>query len=366
MKQARNILFIFCLFFTSIAVAQSPAASKKNKSAKPKNIILMIGDGMSATQIYAGMVGNKGPLHLEKIKIIGFSRTNSTKFITDSGAGATAWSTGFKTKNGAIGVDSAGKAQPTILEIAAAHGLATGVISTNSITDATPASFIAHQPARSMKYEIAEDYVKSPVDLFIGAGGSNFTERPDGKDLTLELKQKGFQVLYNLDEITMVKSGKLAGFLKESIMPERGDQLARTATTAIDILGKNKKGFFLMVEGSHIDGGGHRNDVDMVVKEMIDFDQAIGKVLAFAEKDKNTLVIITGDHETGGLTLPGGDLAAGRVEGKFSTKGHTAVMVPVFAFGPGAEAFAGIYHNNEIFQKMLDAWGMRNVLKNSK
>ncbi len=365
MRQIKIILGL-CLFVGSIACAQSTVGFKNKKNKQPKNIILMIGDGMSATQIYAGMAGNKGPLHLEKLKIIGFSKTNSSKFITDSGAGATAWSTGFKTNNGAIGVDSSGNAQPTILEIAAAHGLATGVISTNSITDATPASFIAHQPARSMKYEIAADYANSPVDVFIGAGGSNFTERPDGKDLTLTLKEKGFKVLYNLEEITAVKTGKLAGFLKEAIMPERGDQLARTAMTAIDILGKNKKGFFLMVEGSHIDGGGHKNDIDMVVREMIDFDQAIGQVLAFAEKDKNTLVIITGDHETGGLTLTGGNLATGKVEGKFSTKGHTAVMVPVFAFGPGAEAFSGFYHNNEIFQKMLDAYGIKNVLRNKK
>lgn len=359
-----TIILTLCLFVAVIANAQSPAGSKK--SANPKNIILMIGDGMSATQIYAGMVGNKGPLHLEKLKIIGFSKTNSTKFITDSGAGATAWSTGYKTNNGAIGVDSSGNPQPTILEIAAANDLSTGVVSTNSITDATPASFIAHQPSRTMKYEIAADYLKSPVDVFIGAGGSNFSERPDGKDLTLELKEKGFKVLYNLDEVTAVKSGKLAGFLKEAIMPERGDQLARTAMTAIDILGKNKKGLFLMVEGSHIDGGGHSNNIDMVVKEMIDFDRAVGKVLEFAEKDKNTLVVITGDHETGGLTLTGGNIWTGTVEGKFSTKGHTAVMVPVFAFGPGAEAFAGIYHNNEIFQKLLDAYGFKNVLKKEK
>lgn len=356
-------LKIFVLALLILTSGPVSSQQKSKKQARPKNIILMIGDGMSTVQIYAGIAGNKAPLNLEKLKKIGFSKTNSTKFVTDSGAGATAWSTGFKTNNGAIGVDSAGNAQPTVLEIAAAHGLSTGVISTNSITDATPASFIAHQPSRSMKYEIAADYVNSPVDLFIGAGGSNFSERPDGRNLVSELKEKGFQVLFDLEEITKVQSGKLAGFLKEAIMPERGNQLERTALTAINILNKNKKGFFLMVEGSHIDGGGHRNDVDMVVKEMIDFDRAIGKVLEFAGKDGNTLVIITGDHETGGLTLTGGDLSTGRVEGKFTTKGHTAVMVPVFAFGPGADAFTGIYHNNEIFQKMLDAFGIKNTLK---
>lgn len=114
-----------------------------------------------------------------------------------------------------------------------------------------------------------------------------------------------------------------------------------------------------MVEGSKIDDGGHANDISVVVEEMIDFDNTIGKVLEFAERDGETLVIITGDHETGGLTLTAGDINSGRVEGKFTTKGHTAVMIPVFAYGPGAEAFTGIYHNNTIFNKMMAAFGFR-------
>lgn len=111
-----------------------------------------------------------------------------------------------------------------------------------------------------------------------------------------------------------------------------------------------------MVEGSKIDDGGHDNNLNIVLDEMIDFDNTIGKVLEFAEKDGKTLVIITGDHETGGLTLTGGNITTGNVEGKFSTKGHTGVMIPVFAFGPGAEAFTGIYHNTAIFYKMMSAF----------
>ncbi|WP_257657050.1 alkaline phosphatase [Parapedobacter lycopersici] len=332
----------------------------KQKVKKAKNVIVMIGDGMSAVQIYAGLTASKVPLNLEQFSYIGFSKTNSTSYVTDSGAGATAISTGHKTNNGAIGVDSLDNPVPTILEIAEAHGLTTGLVATTSITDATPASFVAHQPKRSMQQEIAADFLKSGVDVFIGAGMTDFTDRTDGRNLVDELRQNGYLVATDMEEIIGVNAGKLAGFLPERSVKERGDQLARTAMTAINIVNRNKDGFFLLIEGSKIDDGGHANDVGVVIDEMIDFDQTIGKVLEFARKDKHTLIVITGDHETGGLTLTDGDLATGRVKAEFSTEDHTAVMVPVFAYGPGAEAFTGIYHNNTIFDKLLAAFGFRH------
>lgn len=112
-----------------------------------------------------------------------------------------------------------------------------------------------------------------------------------------------------------------------------------------------------MVEGSQIDWGGHANDAAYAINEMIDFDKAIGAALDFAEKDGNTLVIITADHETGGMSLVNGDMQAGTVEARFTTKSHTGVMIPVFSFGPGAEKFSGIYDNYSIFDKMMEAFG---------
>src|SRR5690606_30446532 len=141
----------------------------RKKFKRPKNIIVMIGDGMSTVQIYAGLTANKAPLNLEEFRHIGFSKTNSTRYVTDSGAGATAISTGYKTNNGAIGVDSLNNPVPTILEIAEQHGLSTGLVATTDITDATPASFTAHQPKRSMQQEIAAEFLNSGVDVFIGA-----------------------------------------------------------------------------------------------------------------------------------------------------------------------------------------------------
>ncbi|MBC9909883.1 alkaline phosphatase [Chitinophaga varians] len=324
---------------------------------KIKNVIFMVGDGMGTTQIYAGLTANKGSLNLERIKCIGFSRTNSANnYMTESAAGATAFSIGQKTYNGAIGVDSTGKPQPTILEIARQHGLSTGIVVTTDITDATPATFAAHQKTRDMQAEIAADYVNSGVEVLVGAGREHFDQRKDGRNLLTELSRKGYQVKYTTDDIVQVKQGKLVGLVKEERVAGRGDQLARTTNAALQLLQQNKKGFFLVVEGSKIDDGGHANDLQYVTEEVIDFDKAIKAALDFADKDGETLVVVTADHETGGLTIAEGDLSTGKISGKFSTDDHTGVMVPVFAYGPGAEAFMGIYHNNTIFRKLMQAF----------
>ena len=346
MNRSKMIIFLVALLIT---VNSTSAQNSSDSFAKPKNIILMVGDGMGIAQIYAGLTANKDTLNLERIKYIGFSKTYSAnRYITESSAGATAFSIGEKTHNGAIGVDTNDKPKPTILEIAIKNGLSTGLVATTDITDATPAAFVAHVPSRKLQQEIAADYLKSDVDVFIGAGKEHFSDRKDGRNLIEELKKKNYQVLYDADEISKVKSGKLAGFLIERPALVRGNEEEKTAMAAIQILKQNPKGFFLMIEGSKIDDGGHGNDLSVVISEMLDFDRVIGKVLDFAEKDGETLVVITADHETGGLTLTGGDMQTGKVEGKFSTGDHTAVMVPVFAYGPGAEAFMGIYNNNRL------------------
>ncbi len=321
----------------------------------------MIGDGMGAAQIYAGLTANKGKLNLERFKIIGFHKNQpAVGYVTDSGAGATAFSTGKKTYNGAVGVDATKLAQPNILEIAEKNKLATGIVVSCHLVDATPSSFIAHQPERNMFEEIAADFLKTDIDVFIGGGKKYFEKRKDGKNLLDSLTAKNYQVLDTITDIVNIKSGKLAGFVGNAEPPKvndgRGEQLLLSTNTALTLLKQNKKGFFLMVEGSQIDWGGHANDISYVTSEMIDFDKAIGAVLDFAQKDGNTLVIVTADHETGGLALVDGNMATGKVEAKFVTTHHTGIMIPVFAYGPGAEVFGGIYENNTIFNKMLDAF----------
>lgn len=324
---------------------------------QPKNIILMIGDGMGLAHVYSGMTANGGHLFLENFKNIGFSKTySSDNYITDSAAGGTALSSGIKTYNGAIGVDPNKNPVVNIREMAEKKGMKTGLVSTSAITHATPASFIAHVDSRGSYEDIALDFMKTNIDVFIGGGIKNFEERKDGKNLSKELKDKGYQVLYTIEDIRKVKSGKLAGLTApehNKPMPERGEMLVPATQTAINLLSQSKKGFFLMVEGSQIDFIAHKNETPGVVLEMLDFDQAIGAALKFAATDGETLVIVTADHETGGMTLNGGDYKTGKVVARFTSGGHTGIAVPIFAFGPGADQFTGFMENTDIALKMM-------------
>ncbi len=328
-------------------------STKKN----PKNIILLIGDGMGLAQIYSGMTANRGQLFLQNFKYIGFSKTYSAdNYVTDSAAGGTALSCGVKTNNGAIGVDANNQPVPNIREMAEKKGLKTGLVSTSAITHATPASFIAHQNSRSSYEGIAADFMKTNIDVFIGGGIKNFEARKDGRNLSRELKEKGYQVLYDMNQISQVKSGKLAGLTAPEhnpAMPIRGEMLVQATQTAINLLSQSRKGFFLMVEGSQIDFLAHSQATPGVVLETLDFDRAVGAALKFAAGNKETLVIVTADHETGGMTINKGDLKTGRVTARYTSTDHTGIPVPVFAFGPGADQFTGFMENTDIAKKMM-------------
>nr|WP_319267075.1 alkaline phosphatase [uncultured Draconibacterium sp.] len=327
---------------------------------KPKNLILFIGDGMGVSHVFAGLTANKGHLFLENFKSVGFSKTQSADdFVTDSAAGGTAISSGVKTNNGVIGLDPEGNPVKTILEIAEEEKLATGLVSTSAITHATPASFIAHQPKRNMYEDIAADFLKTDIDLFIGGGFKHFTDREDGQDLTKQLIENDYQVIRTIKELDQISSGKVAGLIADEHngrVAERGSNYLSEATKkAIDILKNDDDGFFLMVEGSQIDWGGHQNNTGYIIEEVLDLDKAIGEALKFAEDDGETLIVVTADHETGGLGISDGDFTTGKVEGEYTTSGHSAVMVPIFAFGPGATEFQGIMENTDVFRKMYTA-----------
>ncbi len=330
--------------------------TQKFKAEKPKNIIFLIGDGMGVSQVFAGITANQGKLFIENCRHIGFSKTQSASdYITDSAAGGTALSCGVKTYNGAIGVDADTVKVKSILEEAEDQGLATGLVSTSAITHATPASFIAHQSSRNMYEEIAADFLNTDVDVFIGGGLSHFIARKDGRNLVNELKEKGYTVENDINKIAKIKKGKLAGLTAQVHNPrmnERGDMLPVATETALNILDDNDKGFFLMVEGSQIDWGGHASSTVYIVEDMLDFDQTVGEAIKFAAKDGETLVLVTADHETGGMALTGGDMTTGMVKAAYPTTSHTAVMVPVFAYGPGAEEFIGIMENTDVHDKM--------------
>ena len=322
--------------------------------------MFLVGDGMGVSQIYAGLTANKGHLNLEQFKVIGFHRNQaSDNYVTDSAAGATAFATGKQTYNGAIGLDSLKQPSVSLLELAEQKGLSTGLVSTCDITDATPASFIAHQFKRAMHEEIATDFLKTDVDVVIGGGRKYFEARQDKQNLLDTLRKKNYAVLGDIASMESIHRGKLINLYAAEnpvkMSEGRGDALLKSTQKAIELLSQNNKGFFALIEGSQIDWGGHANDTPYAIAEMIDFDKSIGYVLEFARKNKETLVIVTADHETGGMALMGGDMKTGEVKAAFTTKGHTGQMIPVFAFGPGAENFAGIYHNYDLFTKMRDA-----------
>ena len=332
----------------------------KNINIPATNVIFLIGDGMGLAQVSAGMTVNHGYLNLERCTQIGLIKTQSgSNYITDSGAGATAFACGKKTYNGAIGVGMDSLPLKNIVEILSKEGYNTGVVATSSIVHATPAGFVAHNINRNNYAQLALDFVYSPIDVFIGGGMDVFKNRPDGLNLIDSLEAKGFRVYRNLDSAKVTAGSKLAVLTAPEHNPKisegRGAMLSKATSLALDALPWNSKGFFLMVEGSQIDWGGHDNDIGYITSEMIDFDQAVGIALDYAEAHPHTLVVVTADHETGGLGINGGDIKAGKVEAAFTTKHHTGIMVPVYAFGDGAEKFSGIYENTEIFFKLLEA-----------
>ena len=339
----------------------SPATANK-ESMSPKNIIMLIGDGMGLSQVSAAQFYKEDTPHFERFPVIGLIKTSSSdQLITDSAAGATAFASGVKTYNGAIGMSRDSLPVPTILEQLSAKGYHSGVVATSSITHATPAAYYAHVKLRRQAEDIAEQLVQSEVDFFAGGGLQYFNDRSDKVDLLNALSKNGFSVDTTGIE-TDLKGKKQAYLLAADGMPRmldgREDFLPVATTKAIDHLNQGESGFFLMVEGSQIDWVGHVNETDYLVSELLDFDEVIGRVLDFAEADGQTLVIVTADHETGGFTLSDLDGDYNQVKGTYSTGGHSATMVPVFAYGPGSEQFGGIYPNNDIYLKLVKILGL--------
>ena len=351
------------LFISGISFAQVQKSSGFSK--RPKNIILFIGDGMGIAHVTAGMTVSNQPFNMKRFPYSGFSITQSADdYITDSGAGGTAIACGVKTNNGMIGMTPDNTVVSSITEIAHKKGLATGVVSTSAITHATPASFSAHNINRDNYEEIAEDFLNGSVDLFIGGGEDHFRKRADGRDLTVDLEKQGFDVVYTLDELKASESDKIAGLLAKlhmaPVIQGRAGMLEEMTRKAIETLSRDKDGFFLMVEGSMIDWGSHENNLYYAVNEVIDMDKAVGVALEFADINRKTLVVVTADHETGGLSLTGGNIAEHVVSGNFAIVDHTGVMVPVFSYGPGAQDFSGINENTFFLDAFL------NLLKISK
>lgn len=329
---------------------------------KVKNVILMIGDGMSLMHIEAAWTCNRGHLWLENAQYTGISKTPaSNRLITDSGSGGTSLATGYKTRYHAVGVDSTGRPLESLNVLAHKVGKANGIAVTCRLWDATPCDFVAHNLDRNKEQDLILDYLNAPLDYVFGGGAKYFEHRDDGRNIFSELEKKGYRVARTLDELWRCKSGKIYAVpypVDTPVPAERGDLLAKASLKGIDLLNQNKNGFFMMIEGSQLDDYGHFNQLDMLMQETLDFDQTIGAVMKWAAADGQTLVVVTADHQTGGPTVLGGDYHTGTVQVNFSTRDHSGTMVPVYAFGPGSENFTGFMDNTEIFWKIKRLLGL--------
>lgn len=330
-----------------------PTFENDGEEKRIKNIILMIGDGMGLAQVTAGQMANGGELTMTQLTSIGFSKTRSADdFTTDSAASGTAMATGSKTKNGRLSKDLEGNDLPTIPELIKLMGINSGVITVEPITGATPSAFYAHQESRGQQKQISQQLPYSVVDLFIGATNDFFP------DLEEDFKKEGFKVYDNYQAVENATSDRLGVLVDwkevEFKVYGRGDFLPFSTKNGLKYLDQlDGEGFFVMIEAPRIDHAGHRNKTNEVIEEVLDFDLAIEEAIKFAEQDGETLVIITADHETGGMSLPYGNFETGEVEGQFYHQKHTGIMVPVFAYGPHSREFAGAYENTEIFERIM-------------
>lgn len=403
----------------------------------PKNVILLIGDGMGSVTVDISrvvIVGKEKLLAFESQPVLGLSKTwSADNRVTDSAAAGTAMATGFKTKNGFLGLTPENQPVTTIVEAARAKGLGTGLVSTVSITHATPAAFSSHQSSRSEVPVADEIASKSPSDIYMGGGLQFFkpqtwpgSERKDDRNLLLEMSKAGYLVITNRNQLQAAnKAVKLLGLFAPYALPPAIDRkhlnsdaptLADMTKTSLEILSKNKKGFFLMVEGGQIDWANHNKDVGTAIRETEDFNEAYKVCAEFAKRNPDTLIIVTADHETGGISLSSGSywyepeivanqkLSSGEISkllkeakpearkeillqytgvpekdfkpedmsvfktntspstvSKFilekaqigsTTGSHSGNSVPVYSSGPGSKEFAGVMDNTDIAKKI--------------
>ncbi len=333
-------------------LATAPAAEPP---AVPRHVVFVIADGMGLTQISAARARKGTPMFWETAEAVGLQSTWSTELVTDSAAGATAMACGIKTDNGRIGQAPDGTPCTTLMEEAITAGRGTGVVVTSRVTHATPASFLAHHPSRRDEPAIARQVLGVPVDVLIGGGRDMF---PADKHALAIWRERKVTVFDGTANILAHDKTPLIGFTFEGSPPpaaQRGPT-APLALHALNLIDDDPQGAFLLVEASQVDWGGHANQAAWVMDEIDDLDDLLRAVVKAGGDD--TLVVLTADHETGGLSLLGGSRTGGPVQTQFATDHHSAAYVPVYAWGPGAAAFTGVYDNTDLHAKLRAALGL--------
>lgn len=378
-----------------IASALLALALTTSCSSEPqvKNVIYLIGDGMGFGAVTSLLLSEDEVTGFEQAPVVGLHETCSAdNYVTDSAAGGTALATGTRTNNGYVGADPDGAQLTSVLRKAQAMGKKTGIVVNTTLTEATPAAFYAGVTSRKMVYDIAKQFTECDVDIAIGGGLGHFYNRPDSLDLTATLIEKGYDVYLHWESVLNTDSDKFVGILPLSDLHRReknhgrasaaeGQEvclaaqmaamnedvnaehlseptvyLEKATAKALDVLSReNEEGFFLMIESAIIDGYGHNNDGEGMVIEMKEFNCTLQKMIEYVNLHPETLLVVTADHETGGTGVyynghkPGNE---GPLKMIFSTSGHTGTVVPVFAYGAGAENFAGVMKNTDIPKKI--------------
>ena len=380
--------------FAGLALIALGACCNQNDKPQVDNVIYLIGDGMGLGAVTSLVLSEDAPTGFEQAPVVGLSETcSANNYVTDSPAGGTALATGTRTRNGYLGVDPDGVQLTSVLKKAQAMGKKTGIVVNTTLTEATPAAFYAGVTSRNMTYDIAKQFTESEVDVAIGAGLDDFINRPDSVDLTATLIERGYDVYLDWKTILDTKSDRFVGILPmgdvhrrnesgnteakaaegaevclaaklAAASEERNDThlseptvyLEKAAAKALDVLARDSKdGFFLMIESAIIDGYGHNNDTEGLVAEMREFDSTLRQLVEYVNAHPGTLLVVTADHETGGTAVDYHSYEVGSTSSlrlDFSTRGHTGTLVPIFAYGAGAENFAGVMKNTDIPKKI--------------
>jgi alkaline phosphatase len=331
MDKVRKVILVHFVVFTIIF-----SYSVLSFAAQAKNIILMIGDGMGPAHVHIAWLYTTRQLgrNLVMTEVMDNGCTaymvNDTadSTVTESAAAATQMATGVKVLARSIGIGPDGKDLKTILEMAREKGKATGLVTTSGITDATPASFVAHVAQRSEEEKIADQLIKSDVNILFGGRKEFFLpqsekgRRKDGKNLLNDAKGNGYLVVETAEEMKQADGKKILGLFNQSNMLFEIDRkgstepsLAEMTTKALEVLSKEGQGFFLMVEAGRIDHAAHVHDIGGVIWDTLAFDEAIGVAYGFQKANPDTLLIITADHETGGLIVLPYSLTSKEYEG---------------------------------------------------
>ncbi|BAS26773.1 alkaline phosphatase [Limnochorda pilosa] len=358
-----------CLLISLVAAPATAGAP-----AGPRNVVLMIADGLGLNHLTAARLaffGGRPEMSVDRMEATAFVLTGSAdRAVTDSAAAATALASGLGTDNGCTGVLPDGTPVRSLLEISRDHGRSAGIVTTARVTDATPAAFYAHVAVRDFEEEIAAQLVEDPPELVLGGGRDRFgahpfTGAPRPGSLLEAAVDQGIHYLRTRDELEELPGeSPILGLFMPGHLSYAGERLPTEPTLvqmvrfALDRLAADPDGFFLVVEGAKVDKAAHAHLLQETLGEIREFDEAVGVVLDFAAGDGETLVVVTADHETGGLGVVGGGAGGEGLRVQWLTTDHTAGAVPLYAYGPGSEAFRGTLTHPDVARKTAGALGI--------